>query len=230
MQARKSLTLSAVLAVIAAISFILLSAASHAGLMPSLKVIKVQTSKKITPLSDVWNKAPSITLPLNIQLYSVKKVQLKGIIAGNTLYIRLKWYDPTKNDMILGPNQFLDGCAVSFPVKKQKGYAPSICMGQIGNEVDIWHWRANMKDSYASNLIAGGPGTLTSFEDKNLHQEAVWKNGKWYVMFYKPLNDEKSVAFSSGKSYYMAVAVWNGSDHERAMMKSVSNWLEVKIK
>lgn len=201
---------------------------SNADLMPYLKVVKINKNVQIHPLSKVWGNAPSITVPLNIQNYSIKKVQLKAIISGKYVYIRLKWFDPTKNDKIYGPDQFYDGCAVSFPVKKQKGYAPSVCMGQIGNEVNIWHWRANMKNHYAANLIAGGAGTLTEDQDPSLHQDAVWSDGKWYVEFYKPLNDTNSVSFMPNKKYYMAIAVWDGSDHERAMMKSVSNWLEVK--
>ncbi len=204
-------------------------ASANADLMPYLKVVNISTNAIISPLSKVWNSVPTVTVPLNIQNYSIKQVQLKAIITGKYFFIRLKWFDPTKNDKIYGQDQFYDGCAISFPAKMKKGYTPNICMGQIGNEVNIWHWRANMKDHFAANLIAGGSGTLTEIGDPNLHQISIWKDGYWYVEFYKPLNDTRSVTFKPNMKYYMAVAIWNGSDHERAMMKSVSNWLEVKI-
>ena len=205
------------------------SMSSFADLMPFLKVEKLNYKGHITPTSNVWSKVPYMTVPLNIQMYSIKKVKVQAVISDGYMYIRLVWFDPTKNDQINGADQFYDGCAVSFPIKKVKGYAPNICMGQVGNEVNIWHWRANMKDHLAANLIAGGIGTLTEDKDPNLHQDAVWRNGRWYVEFYKPLKDDKSVVFRSGNKYYMAIAIWNGSDHERAMMKSVSNWFKVKI-
>ncbi len=212
------------------LSLIVLAGVSYgANLMPYLKVVKLNCSCSISPLSAKWDKAPSIVVALNIQSYSVKKVQLKAILTNDRLYIRLKWKDKTKNDKIYGPDQFYDGCALSFPVKHKKGYAPSVCMGQIGGEVDIWHWRANMKDSRAENLVAGGPGTLTRSPDRFLHQKAVWKDGYWYVEFYKPLKDDYSVTLKPGNTYLVSVAVWDGSDRERAMMKAVSNWIRIKV-
>ena len=104
-------------------------------------------------------------------------------------------------------------------------------MGGSGpkNEVNIWHWRANFKNGYAENLVSGGMGTLTVSPDPSLRQEAKWKNGYWNVEFSRPLNDKNGAMLKRGNVYYTAVGVWDGSDHERAMKKSVSYWFPIKI-
>ena len=163
--------------------------------------------------------------------YATKKAYLKAMTVNGSIYFRLKWYDPHPVFKIISPNRFVDGAAVAFPLSQVKGYLPPICMGGSGskNEVDIWHWRANFKKGYAENLISGGMGTNTISPDKFLHQDAKWKDGYWYVEFSRPLSDGSGTMLKRGKVYYIALGVWNGFDHERAMKKSVSYWFPVKI-
>lgn len=186
---------------------------------------------KIKPLSNVWHRISSKKVNLNIMAYATKAAYLKAIVANNDIIFRLKWYDPRPVFKIKSPNQFVDGAAIAFPLSPVKGFLPPICMGGSGlkNEVNIWHFRANFINGYAENLISGGTGTLTISADPLLHQIAKWKNGYWYVEFFRPLKDKNGVMLNRSKIYYIAVGVWNGFDRERAMKKSVSYWFPIKI-
>ena len=194
-------------------------------------VNNINFAGKVLPLSPIWHKIKQKKVVLNIMTYATKKVYLKSITANGIIYFRLKWHDPHPVLKIKSPNQFVDGAAVAFPLSPVKGYLPPICMGGSGpkNEVDIWHWRANFKKGYAENLISGGMGTVTISRDKFLRQAAGWKDGYWYVEFSRPLNDRNGAMLALNKVYYIALGVWNGFDHERAMKKSVSYWFPIKI-
>lgn len=194
-------------------------------------VQNINFAGRILPLSAVWHKVSQKVVPLNIMTYAVKKAYLKAMVVNGRLYFRLKWYDPSPVFKMKAPNMFADGSAIAFPLSPVKGYLPPICMGGSGpkNEVNIWHWRANFNKGYAENLVSGGMGTLTISADPSLHQIAKWKKGYWYVEFSRPLKDRNGAMFKRGMVYYVAVGIWDGLDHERAMKKSVSYWFPIKI-
>lgn len=194
-------------------------------------VNNINFAGRVLPMSAVWRKAAQKAVPLNIMTYAVKKAYFKAVVVRGRIYFKLKWRDSSPVFKIKSPDMFADGAAVAFPLSPVKGYLPPICMGGSGpkNEVNIWHWRANFKNGYAENLVSGGMGTLTVSPDPSLRQEAKWKNGYWNVEFSRPLNDKNGAMLKRGNVYYTAVGVWDGSDHERAMKKSVSYWFPIKI-
>ena len=83
-----------------------------------------------------------------------------------------------------------------------------------------------------TELSSTGPGTITFKKTANTTGAAEWKNGRWTVIFRRPLTvkDDGSVLFSVGERMPVAFAVWEGSRDEAGGRKAVSPaWAEVEI-
>jgi hypothetical protein len=63
---------------------------------------------------------------------------------GRLVAIQLSWLDATRNGAALRPQEFRDAAAVQFPL--QPTALPFYCMGQRGNAINIWHWKADWQD------------------------------------------------------------------------------------
>ncbi len=83
-----------------------------------------------------------------------------------------------------------------------------------------------------TELSSTGPGTITSKKTENTSGEAEWKDGKWTVIFKRPLavSDAGSVQFKTGQKMPIAFAIWEGSFMESGGRKAVSPaWAEVEV-
>jgi DMSO reductase family type II enzyme heme b subunit len=78
------------------------------------------------------------------------------------------------------------------------------------------------------DLNAEGFGTLTTQEAKaqNVRGAGVWQNGRWNVVFVRPMGspDKNDAKFIAGKTVPVAFAVWDGGKGDRNGQKSVTNW------
>jgi hypothetical protein len=52
----------------------------------------------------------------------------------------VEWADETQNDSMVRVQDFPDAVAVQFPLAEGPPY---YCMGQLGGNVNIWHWKAD---------------------------------------------------------------------------------------
>ncbi len=85
----------------------------------------------------LWESAPAVVVPLSGQTIttpmhpniSVKSVMVRAMTNGKDVGIWLNWGDQTKNDTVIGPQDFRDQAALQFPVSA-KGAPPFQCMGQ----------------------------------------------------------------------------------------------------
>lgn len=89
------------------------------------------------------------------------------------------------------------------------------------------------RETSASNLVAGGHGSLT-FRPKAsqiVKAKAVWSDGKWSVVFQRPLsvNQADGVALDAGGQYSAAFAIWDGESHDRAAQKAISIWNDLTL-
>lgn len=83
-----------------------------------------------------------------------------------------------------------------------------------------------------AELSSAGPGTVAAKKTENTTGDAEWKDGRWTVIFRRPLSvdDAGSVRFTVGEKIPVAFAVWEGSRHEAGSRKAVSPaWAEVEI-
>ncbi len=91
--------------------------------------------------------------------------------------------------------------------------------------------RAKPPAAACQNLVSARPGTLTEKEESELSGRGLWEDGKWRVIFRRPLNSprtESDVQFGAGESY-AAFAVWNGDRGDRGSRKSISDWLALQF-
>lgn len=112
----------------------------------------------------------------------------------------------------------------SHEIPAAKDYDKTFLTGLgAGNPVSNPNRTVPMED-----LNAEGFGTLTTQDDKsqNVRGAGVWQNGRWNVVFVRPMSspDKSDAKFAAGKPVPVAFAVWDGGKGDRNGQKSVTNW------
>lgn len=152
---------------------------------------------------------------------AVKSVTAAALHNGRTLSVRLTWADPTRDDTIGDLDRFADAAAIMFPLLAD---ANPISMGDEAQPVNAWLWRADRPEPY--DVIARGYSTSQRrpANASGLSVRARHENGRWVVVFQRPLKAESGefAAFEPGASAKIAFAVWDGGNAERAGQKAVS--------
>ncbi|MCS7144502.1 MAG: ethylbenzene dehydrogenase-related protein [Archaeoglobaceae archaeon] len=148
------------------------------------------------------------------------------ILAGlcrdeEKIAVVMRWEDKSKDDTISGYGNFVDACAVMFPIKE---YASVMTMGSEDAPVNVWLWRADEK---FYDIISKGLGTTKRRDPKTsgLTAHGQYSEGKWTVFFIRPLqskNPEEYVDLTPPKTTSIAFAVWIGNNRERGPLKSYS--------
>ncbi len=159
---------------------------------------------------------------------SVRSLKVQAAHNGKNIAIRLEWLDDSK-DLDHGDGAtFPDAAGVLFPLKEE---AALESMGSPEAPVNAWFWRANLPEGEAQELIAKGVGTLEPAPKTQTEVRSRWYRGRWQVVFSRPLSVRgDAVRFSARKAAKVAFAVWEGSNQERAGLKSFSkSWQELSI-
>nr|CAF21909.1 hypothetical protein [Haloferax mediterranei] len=181
------------------------------------------------PTSEAWNSVPAVEVPMasapsglpNASDTSIETLRVQSARTEERLYVRLSWADGTADRNISGPQQFVDAAAVQVPVNTTA--RPPISMGEHPYPVNVWYWRA---DGETEELLAGGPGTTTKFEQSAVETKTAYDDGRWTIVMSRELNSdaENRSSFAANDDVDVAFAVWNGSQMERSGRKSVSEW------
>jgi hypothetical protein len=85
--------------------------------------------------------------------------------------------------------------------------------------------------SAVDNLVAGGFGSLTPAPLDSLTGWGDWRDGRWRVVFARPLQVAApgSIDLRVGDRTDLAVAVWDGAARERDGMKSVGGFVALEV-
>jgi DMSO reductase family type II enzyme heme b subunit len=219
---------------------------THAAEADEKMVVEVGQSESplqdaLSPFGTAWLHAPSTTIPLYAQSIvaptgggSTAEVTARALRTKSGMLFRLEWNDATQDDG-KKDSKFKDGAAIEFPVDSSGD--TRLSMGHSGGAVNILHWTAETstrsKDQQAEELVAAGIYNRARKEPKfqQLQCRASWRNNKWTMVIFKPFNSEdtESPKFDQGDTP-MAIAIWNGHAGERLGMKSLSNWLLLRVK
>jgi len=85
--------------------------------------------------------------------------------------------------------------------------------------------------SAVDNLVAGGFGSLTADPISSVQGWGAWRDGRWRVVFARPLSvaREGNVELHAPDITDVAFAVWDGAAQERNGMKSVANFVKLNV-
>lgn len=112
------------------------------------KKITEDLGKKADPQASYWSQATEVEVSLMGQPMIKPKaekaetaaVKVQAVNDGKYIAFRLRWKDSEKSEAgKLG--EYSDAVALEFPVKSNDT-PPSVIMGEPGNPVHLFHWRA----------------------------------------------------------------------------------------
>lgn len=142
---------------------------------------------------------------------------VRTLTNSKVLAIRMEWECARPQRGVTDYNQFPDACAILFPADGKT--LEHDTMGSPAHPVEAWHWRAGTDEPFV--VEATGIGTTQRQEDHSVVVSAEWVDGRWRVVFARPL-DADGVKLKQGAKIPIAFAVWSGVLSERAGLKSYS--------
>lgn len=177
---------------------------------------------------------------------SIKKVNISAAKNDNAIAVRLEWEDPTM-DNDYGPSAlYTDQAAIMFPMKIS-GEPPAITMGNDGEPVNVWQWKAvwqrGINDPKAKkaepgsrrshwpvdDLKAEGFSTLTIQDHQDVMGQGIRTEKGWGVIFKRRLKNSDTGDVQLTHSAPMAVAIWNGANRETNGQKGLAGWILLKF-
>ncbi len=165
------------------------------------------------------------------QIGKVRNLLVQTAHNGSDIFFRLTWEDANQNVAITDTNTFPDGCGILMPLKG--GDPPIDEMGSKDFPVNAWYWRADLKDQ-PHNTTAQGLGSTQFSKSCPIQTKSLYGNGAWAVVFVRalavPAQAEETTQLSAGATVKVGFAVWEGSNGERAGLKSFSKeWRELSL-
>ncbi|MCC6383041.1 MAG: hypothetical protein IT304_11085 [Dehalococcoidia bacterium] len=131
---------------------------------------------------------------------------------GDRLYVRVEWEDDSRPH-----GEFQDAAGVIFHNGSDVALAT---MGKDGAPVPLWYWENGRPAPL--HLMSTGPGVVEKVADAVPAARALLNESRWSVVFSGPAG--------SNSHARLGVAVWNGSNEERAGLAAVSReWLPVEL-
>ncbi|WP_144926524.1 ethylbenzene dehydrogenase-related protein [Halorubrum salsamenti] len=233
---RNELLLVGVLATLIAGAAVLLPPIAEAQTESGVPVEYVDNTNGLeTPTGSGWEEIQTATLPLSsagadvpsANDVTVEQIQVKAVRTNSQIRIRMSWTDPTRDMSESSVREFDDNVAIQLPADGEE--EPPIAMGSPENPVNIWYWSGS---GNSEELLAGGPGTTTPVNESTLRTEQAYENGRWHVMFTRPLDprgDARTTIPREATDLNIAFAVWNGSNMEVAGQKSASQWHRLAV-
>ena len=142
----------------------------------------------------------------------VAEGQVKAASDGERLYIRVEWPDDPK------PNaEFQDAVSAVFPTN---GSGVLATLGNAEKPLVLWFWENGRPE--ALRLMSRGPGVFRKDTADGVAATGVLTDGRWSVVLSGP-----AAIGAKGK---VGLAVWNGSNDERAGLAAVSReWLPLEM-
>ena len=183
---------------------------------------------------------------------SVQEVRVQAVRSETEIAIRLEWTDSTLDHKFGHSANYSDQAAVMFPLQVD-GDPPPIMMGEEGETVNVWQWKAiwqkglepakrqrgfpdqgagssaEERDSPVEDLNAQGFSTLSIQDEQSVQGRGVWKDEKWKVVLKRSLVNSDSNDIQFKHSVPMAIAVWNGGNRERNGQKGLAGWILMKF-
>lgn len=209
--------------------------------------LKLATKTLLNPLANQWKKAAvePVSLsgtPLHAQpsqyvrtswaaraIGAVRHVTVQAARNQDHAFFRLSWPDDTEDGDYGDGTTFPDAAAVVFQLDEG---APIETLGQAGERVNAWYWRANRREGRGENLVAQGPATEVEAPGPAILTKAIWADGRWQLVIARTLRSTgaDNVRLRTRSKVKVGFAIWEGSNQERAGLHSQSrDWRELRI-
>lgn len=181
-----------------------------------------------------WNQAESTRVILYPQVTANPRntsrssltAMVRALYNEDELALSIEWPDRTPAEQ-QGIGRFADAFAVQFPARYGPGVRlPYVGMGDPGNPVAIWFWRA---DGQVEMLAAEGFGSLTGQPSEGVQANGLWEAEVWRVVIKRSLRippGTYSVQIQPARQGLVpiALAIWNGEENQRDGDKLLSSW------
>ena len=213
------------------------------------KKVSVARERLLDPTATEWSNIPSEALKMDAtplanqpseyikasrdekQIGKVRSLTVQTAHNGSEIFFRLAWEDASQNTEITDNNIFPDGCGILMPFSSAD--TPIDEMGSKDVPVNAWFWRADLKDQ-PHNTYAKGLGTTLFSKTCPIQTKSLYGPGGWTVVFARPLSvpelKDEAVQLAAGTATRVGFAVWEGSNGERAGVKSFSKeWRELAL-
>lgn len=203
------------------------------------------------PEDEAWEEVEASWFPLAGQVIrrprqfapTVDGVWVQGAHDGSQIVLRLSWNDPSRSpdpawdewqarvaaalyaDGTEIPTEPLpDAFAVQLPFEIPEGNErPYFLMGSERDPVYLWRWDV---ESGVSEARATGLASVETLEGAGLGGEARFADGRWRLVFRRPLAAaaETALSFREGTPIPVAFFAWDGSSGETGTRGSISTW------
>jgi DMSO reductase family type II enzyme heme b subunit len=151
----------------------------------------------------------------------LRSLELRILHNGDSLSLHLAWPDPTRDVDPSDLDGFVDAAAVMFPLVEG---ANPLTMGAPEQPVNMWYWRADQSGPF--DVIARGYATSQRrpAATSGLRAHAAYASGRWQLVLQRALAPMAAdcVELLPGGTIELALALWQGSNAERAGQKSVT--------
>jgi len=160
------------------------------------------------------------------QYGATKELNVQAAHNGESIFFRLSWDDPAKDDAISDTDAFADAAAVLFP---EKGDAPLTSMGSPDQPVFAWLWRPDMEEPF--HVRAQGIGSSERLPPKGILTMSKHTGSGWQLVISRRLSGTGAgLLLAPGAKGKVAFAVWEGSNHERGGLKAATlEWQQLEI-
>lgn len=161
----------------------------------------------------------------------VHNLNVQAAHNGTDIFLRLSWEDSNQDITITDNNVFPDGCGLLMPLTEAE--TPIDEMGSQDNPVNAWFWRADLEDK-PRNMVAKGLGSTVTSKNCPIVAKSAFGPQGWAVVFVRalavPEQKEESTQLAVGQAVKVGFAVWEGSNGERAGVKSFSKeWRDLQL-
>lgn len=192
-------------------------------------LVQVTGTELADPSSDHWrDKGEDVTLtPVPLQAQPTqyirtawrereygrtRSVKVAAKRTDETLFVRLEWPDDPE------PNaEFSDAAGVLFPVG---GTGVPATLGDFEAPLSLWYWEDGRDQPLTYR--ACGAGIFATQEMGDIEASALLNEDLWSLVLSGPIGIAQD-----GK---IAVAIWNGSNEERAGLAAVTpQWLSLEL-
>jgi DMSO reductase family type II enzyme heme b subunit len=193
-----------------------------------IEVGAAQGTPPLAPDDRAWARAPVARLTLYPQSAvspgadrgEALATELRVLSGNGALAARLVFADRTEDRVSTAhTDRFADAAAIQL-ASRVGSTLPYVGMGEPGNPVTIWYWRAG---GAAERLVAQGFGALERASGAAPEARAEFRDGRWTVVLRARL------PAGASNPLPVSVAVWDGAGADRDGRKMLSAWMLAQV-